>query len=115
MSDDAEKNADELKHLLKRQGWCFLTVEALDGETIVVLRNTPPLRDFERSEMGKAVKRIKEKRGITDGIPCYTMSEFEILLDAPKPKLIHAVKKQGGMITGETIMEIRTDGEVGRS
>jgi len=90
--------AQEFEKKLKQQGWCFLTVDALDGETIVVLRNKPQLRDFERAEMEKQAARIKEKLGITDKIPLYTLAEFEVLVDDPSPKLLHAAKKQGATI-----------------
>lgn len=91
-------NAEDFEKTLKRQGWCFVTVEALDGETLVVLRDKPPLRDFEKSEMEKQAKRIKDKSGITDTIPCYTLSEFMVLIDHPSPKLLHTAKKQGATI-----------------
>lgn len=101
MTTGDEKYTEEIRGFLRKlkaRGWGFLSCPFLDNEVVAVLRDKPPLHDFERAEMGRAAKRIKEKRGITDGIPCYTMSEFEILLDDPSPKLLHTAKKQGATI-----------------
>jgi len=64
---------------------------------VAVLRDNPPLREFERDALKDKVAKLKN--GQDKGVVCYTLSEFLILCDSTAPQLIHETKRLGATIT----------------
>jgi len=95
---DAERTAEEIRSRLKAQGWCLLTCESLGNETIALMRDKPPLRDFERIRLEEQAKKAKEKSGSNNDIVCYTLSEFLMLRNNSSPRLIHETKRLGATV-----------------
>jgi len=85
----AEETAGKARSLLRSQGWCLLKCEALDGDTIALARNHPPLLTSERERIMHQLESIEKISAV------YTETELKILCDNPNPGLLHEAKKVG--------------------